>query len=58
MITINNGAIFINGTQTTDPELIGCAVLDFAETTEDDSYAIHLKDEDVFIENKEENNNK
>ena len=50
MISINNGAIFLDGVHITNPELIGLAMLDFAETTENDGLAIYLKDEDVFIE--------
>lgn len=50
MISINNGAIFIDGKQTTNPELIGYALLDFAETVENDGIAITLKDQDVFVE--------
>lgn len=51
MISINNGAIFIDGKHTTNPELIGYALLDFAETVENDGIAITLKDQDVFVEN-------
>jgi hypothetical protein len=50
MISINNGVIFINGEQTTNPELIGYAMLDFAETVENDGITITLKDQDVFVE--------
>lgn len=31
MIEITNGIIFIDGVETTNPELIGLALLDFAE---------------------------
>jgi hypothetical protein len=51
MIIINNGKIFINGELTTNPELIGFALLDYAETIENDGLAIELKDSDVFINN-------
>lgn len=50
MISINNGAIFIDGVRTTNPELIGFAILDFAETIENDGFEIVLKDADVFVE--------
>lgn len=50
MISINNGAIFIDGIHVTNPELIGFAMLDFAETTENDGFAILLKNADVFVE--------
>lgn len=50
MISINNGEIFIDGKHTTNPELIGLALLDFAETIENDGLAIVLKEQDVFIE--------
>jgi hypothetical protein len=36
MISINNGAIFIDRVHTTNPELIGYAMLDFAESVEND----------------------
>lgn len=49
-ISINNKAIFINGELTTNPELIGCAILDFVETIENDGLAITLKNQDVFID--------
>ncbi len=51
MIEIINGCVFIEGKQTINPELIGYAMLDFAETLENDGIAIILKKEDVFIEN-------
>ena len=50
MISINNGAIFIDGKHTTNPELIGYALLDYAETIENDGIAITLKEQDVFVE--------
>ena len=50
IISINNKAIFLNGVHVTNPELIGLALLDFAETIENDGLEIHLKDADVFIE--------
>jgi hypothetical protein len=50
MIEIVNGSVFVNGKETVDPSLIGFAVLDFAETQENDGMAIILKDQDVFIE--------
>lgn len=49
-ISISNGVIYVDDIETTDPELIGYAMLDFAETTQDDTLAITLKDSDVFID--------
>lgn len=42
MISINNGFVFIDGKQTTNPELIGYAMLDFAETLENDDIKIDV----------------
>lgn len=50
MIEIIKGNIFINGVVTTNPELIGLALLDFAETTAEDILFITLKDSDVFVD--------
>jgi hypothetical protein len=50
MIEILNGEIYINGKKTTNPELIGQAVLDFAESQENDNIKITLKEADVFID--------
>ena len=50
-ISIINGKVFIDGLETTDAELIGYAVLDFAQSLEDDGIVIELKDEDVFVNN-------
>lgn len=50
MIEIINGEILIDGKATTNPELIGLAMLDFAETIENDGLAIIFKEQDVFIE--------
>jgi hypothetical protein len=50
MIEIVNGHVFVDGIQTTDPTFIGCAVLDFAESQENDGMKIVLKDQDVFVE--------
>ena len=49
MIEIINGRIFIDGKETVDPTLIGYALLDFAETTQQDSHSIILKDMNVFV---------
>ena len=45
MLEIQNGKVFINGEQTTNPELIGYAVLDAAESIGNDSNesTIHLQ---------------
>lgn len=48
MISIKNGIISINGTPTTNPELIGLAMLDFAEATENETFETVLKEKDVF----------
>lgn len=50
MIAIVNGKVFIDGHKTKDPEIIGYAILDFADTQENDSIQIILRDQDVFIE--------
>jgi hypothetical protein len=50
MITIDNGLIYVNGEQTTDANLIGLAMLDFAEQTQGDNHSITLADGDVFID--------
>lgn len=49
IITIKKGQILIDGQPTTDAEFIGFALLDFAETTNDDSIGIELRDKDVFV---------
>jgi hypothetical protein len=49
IVSINNGKVFISGKHTTDAELIGYALLDYAETTDDDNLEIVLRDGDVFI---------
>lgn len=48
MISIKNGIISINGTPTANPELIGLAMLDFAEATENETFETVLKEKDVF----------
>jgi ribosomal protein S19 len=50
MIEIVNGCVFVDGVETVSPELIGFAILDFAETQENDGISIVLKEQDVFIE--------
>jgi hypothetical protein len=46
MIEILNGKIFIDGIETTNPELIGLALLDFAdEQAKDDSKIILIDGE-------------
>ena len=50
MIEIVNGRVFIEGKETVDPTLIGYALLDFAETQENDGIKIILKEQDVFVE--------
>lgn len=50
MIEIIEGKIFIDGLETINHELIGMALLDFAESTANDKLSITLKDGDVFID--------
>lgn len=50
MIEIVNGRVYVDGKETVDPTHIGYAVLDFAETQENDSLKIILKEQDVFVE--------
>jgi len=50
MIEISNNKIIVDGVETTDPALIGYAILDFAERQEKDGMKIVLKDDDVFVE--------
>ena len=51
MILLHNGMIFIDNVMATSPEYIGLALLDYAETLENDGKAIVLKEADVFVEN-------
>ncbi|WP_445453102.1 hypothetical protein [Flavobacterium sp. 25HG05S-40] len=48
-IKIISGTVFLDDEPTTDPELIGYALLDFAETVENDGMTIELRDSDVFV---------
>lgn len=50
MIEIVNGRVFVDGVETVDPTLIGYAIIDFAESQENDGMKIVLKDQDVFVE--------
>jgi len=50
MIEIVNGRVFVEGVETVDPTLIGYALLDFAESQENDGIKIVLKDQDVFVQ--------
>lgn len=50
MIEIVNGRVFVEGKETTDATFIGCALLDFAESQENDGMKIVLKDQDVFVQ--------
>lgn len=47
-IEIENGRIFVDGNETVDPEYIGYAMLDFAESTQGDNYKLILKEGDAF----------
>lgn len=49
MVSIYKGKVYINGEHTTNPELIGHAMLDYADNTAYDSYGIELKEQDVFV---------
>ena len=50
VIEIVNNRIFIDGVETNNPELIGWAVIDFAQSQEKDGMKIVFKDQDVFVE--------
>lgn len=50
MIEIVNGRVFVEGVETVDPTLIGYALLDFAESQENDGMKIVLKEQDVFVQ--------
>lgn len=50
MIEIANGRVFVDGKETVDPALIGYAILDFAESQENDGMKIVLKEQDVFVQ--------
>ncbi|MFV5697758.1 hypothetical protein ACM55H_05260 [Flavobacterium sp. ZT3R17] len=50
MIEIVNGRVFVEGVETVDPTLIGYALLDFAESQENDGMKIVFKDQDVFVQ--------
>lgn len=47
MIEITNGIIFIDGVETTNPELIGLALLDFAGEQTNDGSKIILIDGEI-----------
>lgn len=49
MIEITNGIIFIDGVETTNPELIGLALVDFAEKQTKDGSKIILIDGKIEI---------
>ncbi len=50
MIEIVNGRVFVEGKETIDPTLIGYAIIDFAESQENDGSKIVIKDQDVSIQ--------
>lgn len=50
MIEIVNNRIFVDGVETTNPELIGYALIDFAQSQEKDGVKIVFKEQDVFVE--------
>lgn len=47
-VEIKDGRIYVDGNETVDPEYIGYALLDFAESTQGDNFNILLKEGDVF----------
>ena len=47
-IEIKDGRVFVDEKETVDPEYIGYAMLDFAESTQGDNFNIELKEGDVF----------
>ena len=50
MLEIINNRVFVDGVETVNPEIIGLALLDFAESIEPDGCKILFKDQDVFVE--------
>lgn len=50
MLEIVNNRIFVDGVETTNAELIGWALIDFAQSQEQDGMKIVFKDQDVFVE--------
>lgn len=50
MIEIVNGRVFAEGKETIDPTLIGYAIIDFAESQENDGSKIVIKEQDVSIQ--------
>ncbi len=49
-IEIINGKIKVDGVETSDATFIGCALMDFAESMENDGIVVILRDQDVFTE--------
>jgi len=49
-IEIANGRIFIDGEETIDTNLIGYALIDFAQNQEEEGKKIVFKEQDVFVE--------
>lgn len=47
-IEIEKGRVFVDDKETVDPVLIGYAVLDYAESLENDGKKIVFKEEDLF----------
>jgi ribosomal protein S19 len=50
MLEIVNGRIYVEGVETINPELIGWALIDFAQSQEKDGMKIVFKEQDVFVE--------
>lgn len=50
MIVIVGGEVFIDGHKTIDPEMIGYAILDYAESQEQTSEKIILQHPDEYLD--------
>lgn len=50
MLEIVNNRIFVDGVETNNAELIGWALIDFAQSQEKDGMKIVFKEQDVFVE--------
>lgn len=50
MLEIVNNRIFVDGVETNNPELIGWALIDFAQSQERDGMKLVFKEQDVFVE--------
>lgn len=50
MIEIVNGKIYVDNKETTNPELIGLALIDFAESVKNYKVKVIFKDERIFTQ--------